>query len=143
MSVWEWRPGSGFVEKSYSPLSHHKYTVTGVHFDGDATVLATSSLDGNATLCDVEVSSGPYGEKIWVYAGVKTFRFRVKKSVVHAGKTVRNSRRHGAGSVAVCGQWRTNVGNALPRRGDCRAAKESELHGERVGYSFADRRQRE
>lgn len=56
VSVWQWRPGCGFVEKAYSPLTHHKYMVTSVHFDGDATVLATSSLDGNTTLCDVEVT---------------------------------------------------------------------------------------
>jgi len=30
--------------------------VTGVQFNGDATILATSSLDGSTTLCDVEVS---------------------------------------------------------------------------------------
>jgi len=55
VSVWEWRSGHGFEEKSYSPLTHHKYMVTGVQFDGDATLLATSSLDGSTTLCDVEV----------------------------------------------------------------------------------------
>lgn len=55
VSVWEWRSGGGFEEKSYSPLTHHKYMVTGVQFDGDATILATSSLDGSTTLCDVEV----------------------------------------------------------------------------------------
>lgn len=71
VSVWEWRSGSGFVEKSYSPLSHHKYMVTSVHFDGDATVLASSSLDGNTTLSDVKVSSKPCGEKNCVYVGVQ------------------------------------------------------------------------
>jgi WD40 repeat protein len=55
VSVWEWRSGHGFEEKSYSPLTHHKYMVTGVQFDGDANILATSSLDGSTTLCDVEV----------------------------------------------------------------------------------------
>ncbi|KAL4149687.1 hypothetical protein QTP88_003568 [Uroleucon formosanum] len=54
VSVWEWRSGRGFEEKSYSPLTHHKYMVTGVQFNGDATILATSSLDGSTTLCDVE-----------------------------------------------------------------------------------------
>ncbi|XP_060839716.1 WD repeat, SAM and U-box domain-containing protein 1-like isoform X4 [Rhopalosiphum padi] len=54
VSVWEWRSGHGFEEKSYSPLTHHKYMVTGVQFDGDANILATSSLDGSTTLCDVE-----------------------------------------------------------------------------------------
>lgn len=57
VSVWEWQSGRGFVEKSYSPLTHHKYMVTSVQFDGDATILATSSLDGNTALCDVEAST--------------------------------------------------------------------------------------
>jgi len=63
VSVWEWRSGRGFVEKHYSPLTHHKYMVTNVQFDGDATVLATSSSDGTTTLCDVEVSP----QKIWTF----------------------------------------------------------------------------
>ncbi|XP_025206511.1 WD repeat, SAM and U-box domain-containing protein 1-like isoform X1 [Melanaphis sacchari] len=54
VSVWKWRSGRGFEEKSYSPLTHHKYMVTCVQFNEDATILVTSSLDGSTTLCDVE-----------------------------------------------------------------------------------------
>ncbi|XP_050428558.1 WD repeat, SAM and U-box domain-containing protein 1-like isoform X2 [Adelges cooleyi] len=54
VSVWKWCASQGFVEMSYSPLTHHKYMVTSVQFDVDGTLLATSSLDGNSALCDTD-----------------------------------------------------------------------------------------
>ncbi|XP_050534733.1 WD repeat, SAM and U-box domain-containing protein 1-like isoform X2 [Daktulosphaira vitifoliae] len=54
VSVWKWCSGQKFVEESYSPLTHHKYMVSSVQFNGEGTLLATSSMDGNIALCDVD-----------------------------------------------------------------------------------------
>ncbi|XP_017783076.1 PREDICTED: WD repeat, SAM and U-box domain-containing protein 1 isoform X2 [Nicrophorus vespilloides] len=48
--IWEWSPGAGFVEKSFSPLRGHKYGVTSVKVSPQGSMVATASIDGTAIL---------------------------------------------------------------------------------------------
>ncbi|OXU21700.1 hypothetical protein TSAR_012428 [Trichomalopsis sarcophagae] len=48
--VWEWQPGAGFTEASFSPLLGHKYGVTSVKVSPQLTMLATASIDGTTQL---------------------------------------------------------------------------------------------
>lgn len=52
--VCQWKPGLGFVETSYSPLSGHKYSVTCVRFSPTSPILATASVDGHTILWDIK-----------------------------------------------------------------------------------------
>ncbi|XP_077283056.1 WD repeat, SAM and U-box domain-containing protein 1-like [Arctopsyche grandis] len=48
--IWEWKPGLGYVEMSFSPLCEHKYGVTYVSFSPQGTMLASCSRDGSTIL---------------------------------------------------------------------------------------------
>ncbi|XP_031788789.1 WD repeat, SAM and U-box domain-containing protein 1 isoform X1 [Nasonia vitripennis] len=48
--VWEWQPGAGFTEASFSPLLGHKYGVTSVKVSPQLTMLASASIDGTTQL---------------------------------------------------------------------------------------------
>ncbi|XP_044265114.1 WD repeat, SAM and U-box domain-containing protein 1-like isoform X1 [Tribolium madens] len=48
--LWEWVRGSGYVERSYSPLRGHKYQVTCVRISPQGAMLASASVDGTAIL---------------------------------------------------------------------------------------------
>lgn len=48
--VWQWISGTGYVQKSYSPLIGHKYGVTCVRVSPQGSMLATTSIDGTAIL---------------------------------------------------------------------------------------------
>lgn len=54
--VWEWQPGTGYVEAYFSPLMGHKYGVTSVKVSPQSTMLATSSIDGTTLLWNLRVS---------------------------------------------------------------------------------------
>lgn len=58
--VWEWQPGTGYVEAYFSPLMGHKYGVTSVKVSPQSTMLATSSIDGTTLLWNLRV-----GLKMW------------------------------------------------------------------------------
>jgi len=60
--VWEWQPGSGYVEAYFSPLIGHKYGVTSVKVSPQSTMLATSSIDGTTLLWNLRVSINKYDE---------------------------------------------------------------------------------
>lgn len=44
------------LEKSFSPLKGHKYTILHVEFSPCGTMLASSSLDGTTIIWDTEVT---------------------------------------------------------------------------------------
>ncbi|KAJ8955720.1 hypothetical protein NQ318_008592 [Aromia moschata] len=46
----DWIPGSGYVQRSNSPLRGHKYQVTCVRVSPQGSMLASSSVDGTAVL---------------------------------------------------------------------------------------------
>ncbi|KAJ8966312.1 hypothetical protein NQ314_003577 [Rhamnusium bicolor] len=48
--IWDWIPGSGYVQRSNSPLKGHKYQVTCVRISPQGSMLASSSVDGTAVL---------------------------------------------------------------------------------------------
>ncbi|CAH1966828.1 unnamed protein product [Acanthoscelides obtectus] len=48
--VWDWQPGSGFVERPNSPLKGHKYQVTCVKISPQGSMLVSSSVDGTTVL---------------------------------------------------------------------------------------------
>jgi WD40 repeat protein len=48
--AFEWVPGVGFKEVSFSPIGHHSYGVTDARFSPQGTMLATSSIDGSTVL---------------------------------------------------------------------------------------------
>nr|CAI5824458.1 unnamed protein product [Callosobruchus analis] len=51
--VWDWQPGSGFVERQNSPLKGHKYQVTCVKISPQGSMLVSSSVDGTTVLWNV------------------------------------------------------------------------------------------
>ncbi|KAJ8686204.1 hypothetical protein QAD02_021998 [Eretmocerus hayati] len=55
--VWEWQPGVGFTEVSYSPLLGHKYGVTSVKVSPQSTMLASGSIDGTTQLWNLRSGS--------------------------------------------------------------------------------------
>ncbi|KAJ8924304.1 hypothetical protein NQ315_007097 [Exocentrus adspersus] len=48
--IWDWIPGSGYVQRVNSPLKAHKYQVTCVRVSPQGSMLASSSVDGTAVL---------------------------------------------------------------------------------------------
>ncbi|CAG9839077.1 unnamed protein product [Diabrotica balteata] len=48
--VWDWKVGSGYEERSSSPLRAHKYQVTCVRVSPQGSLLASSSVDGTAII---------------------------------------------------------------------------------------------
>lgn len=52
--VWEWKPGLGYVDTTYSPLTGHKYSVTSVRFSPEGSLLASASIDGTAIVWNVK-----------------------------------------------------------------------------------------
>ncbi|XP_011630777.1 WD repeat, SAM and U-box domain-containing protein 1-like isoform X1 [Pogonomyrmex barbatus] len=55
--VWEWQPGTGYVEAYFSPLMGHKYGVTSVKVSPQSTMLATSSIDGTTLLWNLRTGT--------------------------------------------------------------------------------------
>lgn len=53
--AFEWVPGEGFKEVSFSPIGHHSYGVTDARFSPQGTMLATSSIDGSTVLWNIRV----------------------------------------------------------------------------------------
>ncbi|XP_045483233.1 WD repeat, SAM and U-box domain-containing protein 1-like isoform X2 [Harmonia axyridis] len=51
--VWDWVPGTGYVERSNSPLKDHKYNVTCVQASPQGFMFASASVDGTAILWNV------------------------------------------------------------------------------------------
>ncbi|XP_063919485.1 WD repeat, SAM and U-box domain-containing protein 1-like isoform X2 [Zophobas morio] len=48
--IWDWVPGSGYVQRSDSPLKAHKYQVTCVRISPQGAMFASASVDGTAIL---------------------------------------------------------------------------------------------
>ncbi|XP_075219196.1 WD repeat, SAM and U-box domain-containing protein 1-like isoform X2 [Lycorma delicatula] len=83
--VWEWKPGLGFVDTTYSPLLSHKYTVTCVKFSPQGSLLASASIDGSTNLWNVQT-----GECIATFvhsggSGVRCCCFSSRNIIATAG----------------------------------------------------------
>ncbi|XP_039298056.1 WD repeat, SAM and U-box domain-containing protein 1 [Nilaparvata lugens] len=83
--VWEWKPGLGFVDTTYSPLTGHKYSVTSVRFSPEGSLLASASIDGTAIVWNVKT-----GESITTFVhsggnGVRTCCFSKNNFLATAG----------------------------------------------------------
>ncbi|XP_019872433.2 WD repeat, SAM and U-box domain-containing protein 1 isoform X2 [Aethina tumida] len=48
--IWDWVPGSGYVQRHLSPLRVHKYQVTCVRVSPQGSLFASASVDGTAVL---------------------------------------------------------------------------------------------
>jgi WD40 repeat protein len=64
--AFEWVPGVGFKEVSFSPIGHHSYGVTDARFSPQGTMLATSSIDGSTVLWNNRVILNCWSVKIFV-----------------------------------------------------------------------------
>ncbi|XP_018329595.1 WD repeat, SAM and U-box domain-containing protein 1 [Agrilus planipennis] len=70
--VWDWIVGSGYSERSYSPLLGHKYSVTCVKLSPQGCMLASSSVDGTTVLWNMHS-----GSKIHVFVQINGDAVRV------------------------------------------------------------------
>lgn len=70
--IWDWVPGSGYVERSDSPLRGHKYQVTCVRISPQGAMLASASVDGTAILWNLQL-----GVKLYTMVQVNGDAIRV------------------------------------------------------------------
>ncbi|CAH0551749.1 unnamed protein product [Brassicogethes aeneus] len=54
--IWDWVPGSGYVQRVTSPLRAHKYQVTCVRISPQGSLFASASVDGTAVLWNLHFS---------------------------------------------------------------------------------------